>query len=130
LNTGNTINIKSVFLENVALRWLKARGLKVVAKNYLSRAGEIDLIMLDGDTLCFIDVEYQASHDSDSTDYSFPESKRQKIIKIASSFVNHQNKYLKYSTRFDALFVQPDIDQSFKINWVQDLFKADFSPGK
>ncbi len=130
LNSRNTINNKGVFLENAALRWLKARGLKVVAKNYLSRAGEIDLIMLDGDTLCFIDVEYRRSQDFDSTDYGIPASMQQKIIKTASSFVNHQNKYLKYSMRFDALLVEPGIDQPFKINWIQDVFSANLYQGK
>jgi putative endonuclease len=124
------MNDKSGYLENLALRWLKARGLKVVAKNYLSRAGEIDIIMLDGDTLCFIDVEYRVGRDFDSTDYSIPEFKQQNILQAASSFVNHQNKYLKYSRRFDALFVEPCLDKPFKMNWIKAVFSADPDYGK
>ena len=35
--------------ETLAARWLEARGLELVARNYRSRFGEIDLITNDGD---------------------------------------------------------------------------------
>ena len=40
--------------ERCAERFLKARGLRVLARNYMRRTGEIDLVMLDGDTLVFV----------------------------------------------------------------------------
>ncbi len=130
MNSGNTVNNNGAFLENAALRWLKAKGLKVVAKNYLSRAGKIDLIMLDGQTLCFIDVEYRVNQDFNSAEYGVPSSKQQEIIQTAASFINHQNKYLKYSRRFDVLIVEPDIASSFKMSWIKNEFSADLSQGK
>lgn len=130
LNIGITNYRKGSFLENVALRWLKTRGLKVVAKNYISRAGEIDIIMLDGDTLCFIEVKYRGSQDLDGTDYGIPVSKQQKIIRTALSFVNHQYKYLKYPRRFDTLLVEPGIDEPYEMNWVKHVFSDDTYQGE
>ncbi len=101
------MNNPGSFLENVALRWLKAKGLKVVAKNYLSRVGKIDIIMLDDDTLCFIEVKYRRSQDFDETDLNIPASEQQKITQTALSFVSRQHKYLNYPRRFDALVARP-----------------------
>ena len=39
--------------EALAAEFLQARGLKIVARNYRCRGGEIDLIASDGDTLIF-----------------------------------------------------------------------------
>lgn len=124
-NNRIMINYTGGYLENVALRWLKARGLKVVAKNYLSRTGEIDIIMLDGDTLCFIDVTYRVSQDFDGTDYAIPASKQQQIIQTALSFVSRQHKYLDYPRRFDELLFEPGIDEPYEINWIKQVFRAD-----
>lgn len=113
------------FLENVALRWLKTKGLKVVAREYVSSDGGIDLIMLDDATLCFIEVIYRGSQDIDNIDHTISTSEKQKMIQTALSFVNHQNKYLKHPKRFDALFVEPGIDEPYEINWVKKIFNTE-----
>ncbi len=82
------MNNPGACLENVALHWQKLKGLKVVTKNYLSRAGKIDIIMLDDDTLCFIDVKYRRNQDFDSADYGIPVSGQQIITKTVLNFVN------------------------------------------
>ena len=45
--------------ERCAERFLKAKGLRVLARNYARRTGEIDLVMLDGETLVFVEVRYR-----------------------------------------------------------------------
>ena len=42
--------------EQVALEFLLAKGLKLLAQNYHCRFGEIDLIMQDGAYLVFVEV--------------------------------------------------------------------------
>ncbi len=119
------MNNPGTFLENIALRWLKTKGLKVVAKNYLSRAGKIDIIMFDDDTLCFIEVKYRGSQNFDSTDYAIPVSEQQKITQTALSFVSRQHKYLNYPRRFDTLLIEPGINELYEINWIKHVFSAD-----
>ena len=109
------------FLENVAMRWLKTKGLKVVAREYISSAGGIDLIMLDDSTLCFIDVIYRGSQDIGNIGYNISTSEKKKMIQTASSFVNHQYKYLDHPKRFDALFIEPGIDEPYEMNWVKNI---------
>ncbi len=43
--------------EKIALEHLMARGFTVLARNYRTRRGEIDLIAFDGRTLIFVEVK-------------------------------------------------------------------------
>ncbi len=43
--------------ENLALRFLVEQGYSVLATNYTCRAGEVDLVCRDGDTLAFVEVK-------------------------------------------------------------------------
>lgn len=43
--------------ENFAARFLQERGYKILARNFVSRFGEIDIVALDNDILVFIEVK-------------------------------------------------------------------------
>jgi putative endonuclease len=47
--------------EERAARFLAAQGLRIVARNYRTRQGEIDLIAQDGATLVFVEVRMRSS---------------------------------------------------------------------
>ncbi|TMG83752.1 MAG: YraN family protein, partial [Betaproteobacteria bacterium] len=47
--------------EALAARFLMARGLSIVGRNYRCRGGEIDLIVRDGKTLVFVEVRLRRS---------------------------------------------------------------------
>ena len=47
--------------ESAAADFLARQGLAIVARNYRTRMGEIDLIACDGDTLVFVEVRLRAS---------------------------------------------------------------------
>ncbi|HSG69457.1 MAG TPA: YraN family protein, partial [Planctomycetaceae bacterium] len=48
--------------ERLAVRHLKKSGLKIVARNYRNRFGEIDIIALDGQTIVFVEVKTRKSN--------------------------------------------------------------------
>ena len=50
------MNKQGKHFENLAANWLAARAVRIIRQNYLCKAGEIDLIALDGDDLAFIEV--------------------------------------------------------------------------
>ncbi|HEY9447372.1 MAG TPA: YraN family protein, partial [Burkholderiales bacterium] len=47
---------RGVEAEDRAAAYLEARGLRLVARNYRCRFGEIDLVMREGKTLVFVEV--------------------------------------------------------------------------
>lgn len=116
------MNSPGTFLENAALRWLKAKGLKVVAKNYRSSEGKIDIIMKDGDSLCFIAVKYLGLQEHHEHGDKLAKSEQQKMVRGANSFTVHQHKYHHYPRRYDALIITPGRDEPYEMNWIKEVF--------
>lgn len=47
--------------EEEAAAWLESQGYRIEARNVVNAAGEIDVVAVDGDTLCFIEVKARTS---------------------------------------------------------------------
>ena len=55
--------------ERLALRHLEQQGLRLLAQNWSCKRGELDLVMLDGDTVVFVEVCYRINlHDCNFAD--------------------------------------------------------------
>lgn len=116
---------KGLYFEQQALDWLKKQGLKTIQQNYHCRYGEIDLIMLDDKTLCFIEVKYRHSNAFGGAAYSIPYSKQQKITRSALNFITLKKTYQHHALRFDALFIRPCKEGGNEFEWIQNAFCVD-----
>ena len=47
--------------EEDGIAWVAGQGLRIVERNVRFRAGELDAVALDGDTLCFIEIKARAT---------------------------------------------------------------------
>lgn len=65
--------------EDCAAHYLKYMGYEILERNFRCRYGEIDIVALDGDTLCFVEVKTRSR-----TDYGLPcqAVDRRKILHI------------------------------------------------
>jgi putative endonuclease len=102
--------------ETEALRFLQQRGLKLLTRNFLVKAGEIDLIMQDGNTLVFVEVRYRHSKTFGSSKETVTYAKQQKLIRAAQSYLLQYPQYSHFPCRFDLIA----IDRS--IEWLQNAF--------
>lgn len=46
--------------EEIAAKYLREKGWKILEQNYVCKFGEIDLIALDGDAIVFVEVKYRS----------------------------------------------------------------------
>lgn len=88
--------------ERLAVRHLKKSGLKIVARNYRNRFGEIDIIALDGQTIVFVEVKTRKSNAAGSPLEAVDESKQSKVIQVAQAYLKERRLY-EYSVRFDVI---------------------------
>ncbi len=67
--------------------FLNAHGLKLVARNWRCRFGEIDLVMQDGPTLVFIEVRLRSRTDFGGAAASVTPGKQKKLLAAARQYL-------------------------------------------
>lgn len=111
--------------EQVALRYLLSHGLKPVTRNFRSRGGEIDLIMLHGNCLAFVEVRYRHrvrfAHPAGTVD----RRKQGKIIRTAALFIAREQRYARHTMRFDVVSITGCAHDT--VEWIQDAFRPNDS---
>lgn len=118
----NSSSNKGQVTENYAEQYLSKQGLILIERNFHSRQGEIDLIMLDGDTYVFIEVKYRKSKEFGGAIAAVSASK-QKKIKYCITFYLHQSDINEYNTpcRIDVVALEGDITQP-DVTWLKNAF--------
>ncbi|ASP40435.1 YraN family protein [Bacterioplanes sanyensis] len=109
---------KGQAIERQAERFLRQQGLKPVTRNYQIRGGEIDLIMLHGEVLVFIEVRYRKHSDYGSGAESVTASKQQRLRRTAEHYLL-QNHPSTPDCRFDVVSASGD---PIEFEWLQNAF--------
>jgi putative endonuclease len=91
--------------EERAAAALEAAGMIIIAKNFRSQQGEVDIIALDGETLVFAEVKAWSAYGMEDLSYSINLKKQRKIIETAKYFLSKYRKYNERAVRFDVVFV-------------------------
>ena len=107
--------------EQRALQFLVREGLKPVTRNFRRRGGEIDLIMMHGNCLTFIEVRYRTSVRYSSPALSVDHRKQQKLIRTAAMFIAREHRYANSPVRFDVVAITGGTKNA--IEWIQDAFR-------
>lgn len=82
-------------------------GGKILARNYHSRYGEIDIVADIGGIIAFIEVKYRKNNAFGTPAEAVTASKRRKIIKTAQIYINENGLY-DAPARFDVAEVFAD----------------------
>ena len=92
--------------EDLAAAFLEAEGMEIIARNYHSKTGEIDIIALKDDTIVFIEVKTWSVFGIEDLGYGVNLMKQRKIIKTAKFFLSENRKYSNMAIRFDVIFIK------------------------
>lgn len=91
--------------ENIAEKYLKKSGYKIIEKNWhYSKNAEIDIIAIDRDTLVFVEVKTRSTLNFGHPFEAINSSKLQKIYTAIYGYINASNKKYK-NFRIDAVAV-------------------------
>lgn len=111
-------------VEAAARAHLLRHDLRAVAANANYRFGELDLVMLDGATLVFVEVRYRRDDRFGGGAASVDARKRRKLILAAQAFLLSHPVYADNPCRFDVVEADGDPAQP-RLNWLRDAFRAD-----
>ena len=97
--------------------YLTKKGYQIIERNYRCRIGEIDIIAIERDCLCFIEVKYRKNEKTGDPLEAVDKRKQQKIIRTAQYYLLTHSKYQSVKCRFDAVGILGE-----EIRLVRDAF--------
>lgn len=111
--------------ETTALVHLTNQGLELIEQNYLTKLGEIDIIMLDSQskTLVFVEVRYRKNNQFGSATESVDHNKQTKLIRTAEHYLQTHPDYQNFVCRFDVVGVESDLKYP-EIDWIKNAFEG------
>lgn len=108
--------------EDDAVRWLSLQGLRIVDRNVQFKAGELDVVAIDGDTLCFIEVKARATARYGAAIYAVTERKQRQVAAAAGLYLaTHEHDG---PCRFDVLAMDGSA-RGWRYTYVKDAFELD-----
>lgn len=108
--------------ETVALKYLLKEGLRPLLKNYRCRGGEIDLVMLDRQTLVLIEVRLRSNRRFGGAAASVDTRKQQRLILAAKHLLLTKPELNRFQARFDVIALTPQAGGENKVEWIRDAF--------
>jgi len=107
--------------EELALKELLKKGYKLKDKNYRFMKGEIDLIMIDGDKLVFVEVKTRQTAEIGEPYLSVTRKKQRQIIQTAHRYIIQKD--LDMDARFDIVSIVHNSYRT-KIEHIDSAFYA------
>ncbi len=90
--------------EQLAVKFLKKKGYKILQRNYRRRSGEIDIVCYDHGTIVFVEVKTRYSDKYGPPELSVTEAKKRQIVKIALQYIA-EKKIEGIDLRFDVVSI-------------------------
>lgn len=97
---------------------LESEGYKIVKRNYIANGGEVDIIAICGEYICFVEIKYRTNGSGLET--AIDRKKQRRIIKSAEQFIRKTG--CKLQPRFDAAFVSSYNGESLSLEYISNAF--------
>lgn len=107
--------------EDAALRFLEARGLVLIARNYRCRLGELDLVMRDGGSLVFVEVRARGCEAYGGAAASIGWRKVRRLTAAARHFLMSHPREAQRPARFDVVAISGH-DGENPPHWIRAAF--------
>ncbi len=109
--------------EDLALAYLRAQGLELLARNVASRVGEIDLLMRDGREWVFIEVRSRANPGFGGAAASVTAAKQRRIRLQAQLILQQQFGAGAWpACRFDVCALDGGTRETQRVEWIRAAF--------
>jgi putative endonuclease len=110
--------------ENVAAKYLRNQGYKILERNFKCGVGEIDIIARDGRTLVFVEVKTRA-YDEPTPEDQVNQPKRHQLTKAAKYYLTRYG-IPQPPARFDVVAIVWPQGRDPQIRHTPDAFEPTF----
>jgi putative endonuclease len=103
--------------EDAAAAFLESQGLLILLRNFRRRAGELDIVARDNDTLIIVEVRTRSSNAYGSAAASVDFRKQAKLRRAAALLLQQRKDLASLRVRFDVVAMSP-----MDIEWIKHAF--------
>ncbi|WP_266168382.1 YraN family protein [Dyella subtropica] len=102
---------------------LQRAGLTLIARNFTTRHGELDLVMRHGDTVVFVEVRHRLRANHGDAANSVTSSKQVKLIRAAELWLAAHPHHAQRPCRFDVVCYDGPAEHA-QMTWLRAAFEA------
>ena len=110
--------------ERLAALHVEAAGLRVIARNFRCRGGELDLVCVERGALVIIEVRQRSAGGFGGPLASIDHRKRRRIARTTEYFRMHSRRWAGCAVRFDVVAVLGPPGGHHKLTWIKDAFRV------
>lgn len=94
--------------ERVAALYLEQHGYHILARNYRTRVGELDLVAEDADGLAFVEVRTRRGRKAGAPEESLTPRKRVRLFAVAQQYLQEHPLHSERAWRIDLVAIELD----------------------
>ncbi len=114
--------------EDQAAEHLCRRGLKLIARNFACRFGEVDLILRGDDVIVFVEVRARRKMTFMTPAASIDTHKQRRLALTAAHFLKTRPRYRDLPARLDVVSITGPHSQA-RLEWIKNAFLLDDCAG-
>lgn len=110
--------------ENAAVKALRAKGYRILHRNYRQGFGEIDIVAEEGEVLAFVEVRSKRQGGALRPIESIDFSKRRRLVALAQVYLARENA-VERPCRFDvAEVILNEKGRACSVELIRDAFRG------
>lgn len=108
--------------ERLAEQLLLDQGMRLLARNYRCKQGELDLVMRDRDTVVFVEVRYRRTSQWGYAAETVDWRKQKKLIAAAHHYILTHPHLADNACRFDVIAAEGNPADPASYRWIREAF--------
>jgi putative endonuclease len=109
--------------ERAAEKALAAAGYRILARNFTTRAGEIDFVARENDIVCFVEVKGRSGEGFGAPAEAVTAEKQRRIFRAAQAYLRRL-RGRRPTCRFDVVSIAEKEGEEPKIEILRDAFRG------
>lgn len=110
------------YYENLACEYIVENGAKIIARNFRSKKGEIDIVARDGKYLSFIEVKYRTTSRFGEPEEAVNPHKQKIICRVSDFYRRRYGIGDNCPIRYDVVAIKVDETSAIHIIWHKNAF--------
>ncbi|MHC5039094.1 MAG: YraN family protein [Planctomycetota bacterium] len=110
--------------ERFATRFLRRAGYRVLDTRVKGRGGEIDIVALEGDTVCFVEVKTRRSEAVGTPEEAVDAGKIRRIVRAAREYIGRHRLHAR-PVRYDVVALRVNEEGEFEGHLIRGAFYED-----